>query len=82
MDQSDFGMFSFISFKKKAKIQIIFHILQYDNIHNTSILRTYVPAIKQKYLTKADPAPVRRACPPPSEKIYILFQYVHYYNFD
>ena len=49
MDQSDFGMFSFISFKKKAKIQIIFHILQYDNIHNTSILRTYVPAIKQKY---------------------------------
>ena len=49
MDQSDFGMFSFISLKKKAKIQSIFHILQYDNIHNTSILRTYVPAIKQKY---------------------------------
>ena len=59
--RSDFGMFSFISLKKKAKIQSIFHILQYDNIHKTSILRTYVPAIKTKifHLTKADPAPAR-----------------------
>ena len=47
MDRSDFGMFSLISLKKKAKIQSIFHILQYDNIHNTSILRTYVAAMKQ-----------------------------------
>ena len=49
MDRSDFGTFSFISLKKKAKIQSIVHILQYNNIHSTSILRTYVATMKQKY---------------------------------
>ena len=29
MDQSDFGMFSFISLKKKPKFQSIFHVLNY-----------------------------------------------------